>query len=583
MDPSTDVDQLWTSLGRFGKFQMSQLMIIWITYIAAGFQLLNVVFIGFRPSNKCAPVENVSTLSTSVPDGANLFVTYDKCSLNLYQNLTNGSLFLEEIDCPNGYSYSMAEDATFVTEFDLVCGRSGLTELTQTMTMAGQGIGAMLVSSLADRFGRKTVHICSHLAVYMLGFGIAFAPNYTVLLILRFIIGAVQQGLGMAGAVMALEWVPTNSRYVVEVVGLLFWSTGICLIAFISYLLQDFSWRYLQIAFTLLSSYSLIQYWIQEESVRWLLMNGKTKEAERIVRRAAKWNNMKYEDIIEKATRKSSEAEGMLNGETQKDGTIEMEKNDQETKMTMETRVSCENDQTAKPQTKDFVVEHYSILTILKTRRLLVNSMILWFSWIVITLTYYALTLTSTTLAGNKYLNFFLSGAVEYISCFVEVFMLQRIGRRPIIVVLHVITGAALVAATLLSHFSNGNTSMTTASVVFSLTGKMAITAAFSVIFLFTPELYPTNLRSVGIGFSSAMARIGSMLAPFAGLLALYNPWAPGTISAILCFVVAVIVLYLPETRGVELPTNLDALNAWYKANAGAKRFPRRKQEKLIK
>lgn len=69
------------------------------------------------------------------------------------------------------------------------------------------------------------------------------------------------QGLGMAGAVMALEWVPTNSRYVVEVVGLLFWSTGICLIALISYLLQDFSWRYLQIAFTLLSSYSLIQYW----------------------------------------------------------------------------------------------------------------------------------------------------------------------------------------------------------------------------------------------------------------------------------------------------------------------------------
>lgn len=68
------------------------------------------------------------------------------------------------------------------------------------MTMAGQGIGAMLVSSLADRFGRKTVHICSHLAVYMLGFGIAFAPNYTVLLILRFIIGAVQQVSGITNA-----------------------------------------------------------------------------------------------------------------------------------------------------------------------------------------------------------------------------------------------------------------------------------------------------------------------------------------------------------------------------------------------
>jgi hypothetical protein len=69
------------------------------------------------------------------------------------------------------------------------------------------------------------------------------------------------QGLAMSGAVMSLEWVPTNSRYLVEVVGLLFWSTGICLIAFIGYLLQDYSWRYLQIALTLFSSYSLIQYW----------------------------------------------------------------------------------------------------------------------------------------------------------------------------------------------------------------------------------------------------------------------------------------------------------------------------------
>ena len=69
------------------------------------------------------------------------------------------------------------------------------------------------------------------------------------------------QGIAMAGTVLALEWVPTNSRYLVEVVGLLFWSTGICLMALVGYLLQDYSWRYLQIALTLFSSYSLIQYW----------------------------------------------------------------------------------------------------------------------------------------------------------------------------------------------------------------------------------------------------------------------------------------------------------------------------------
>jgi predicted MFS family arabinose efflux permease len=61
------------------------------------------------------------------------------------------------------------------------------------MTMAGQGFGAMFASSLADRFGRKTINLCCHLAVSAVGIAIAFAPNYTVLLTLRFIMGAIQQ------------------------------------------------------------------------------------------------------------------------------------------------------------------------------------------------------------------------------------------------------------------------------------------------------------------------------------------------------------------------------------------------------
>jgi hypothetical protein len=110
-------------------------------------------------------------------------------------------------------------------------------------------------------------------------------------------------------------------------------------------------------------------------------MNGKTKEAERIVRKAARWNNMKYEDIIEKAARKSSEAEKMLIGETQKNGAIEMDEYNREGNATVETAIVCENDHSEKQQTKEFAVEHYTILTILKTRRLCVNSMILWLSW----------------------------------------------------------------------------------------------------------------------------------------------------------------------------------------------------------
>lgn len=41
------------------------------------------------------------------------------------------------------------------------------------------------------------------------------------------------------------------------------------------------------------------------------------------------------------------------------------------------------------------------------------------------------------------------------------------------------------------------NSNFETASVVFSFIGKFGITGSFSTIFLWTPELYPTNLRYV--------------------------------------------------------------------------------------
>ena len=46
MDPSTNVDEIWTALGRFGRFQVCQLLLCWVTILSACFQLLNVVFIG---------------------------------------------------------------------------------------------------------------------------------------------------------------------------------------------------------------------------------------------------------------------------------------------------------------------------------------------------------------------------------------------------------------------------------------------------------------------------------------------------------------------------------------------------------
>lgn len=85
------------------------------------------LFSGYRPTFQCAPIENLTLLSAQFPGDADIFVTYDKCSVNIYRNNTNGSVLLEERNCPNGYSYSTPKVATFVTEVDQFIGEYFLT------------------------------------------------------------------------------------------------------------------------------------------------------------------------------------------------------------------------------------------------------------------------------------------------------------------------------------------------------------------------------------------------------------------------------------------------------------------------
>ncbi len=52
---------------------------------------------------------------------------------------------------------------------------------------------------------------------------------------------------------------------------------------------------------------------------------------------------------------------------------------------------------------------------------------------------------------------------------------------------------------------------------IMSQIGKFFVTMAFAVIYVYAAELYPTVVRSTGMGMSSLMARIGAILAPAVG------------------------------------------------------------------
>nr|XP_022330335.1 solute carrier family 22 member 5-like [Crassostrea virginica] len=263
------------------------------------------------------------------------------------------------------------------------------------------------------------------------------------------------------------------------------------------------------------------------------MANGRLDEAEKVVRKAAKMNKLSFESVISKVKAKMEELESL-----------------KEDKVVVD-KISTNPD-----------------ITIVAVS----NS-----------LTYYGLNLTSPTLYGDRFLNFFFLGVIEYASAITEYLLLNRIGRKKTLFYLMALAGVSPLIATLISTFRGTSVSLGYLSTCMVLLGKYGISGAFSSIFLYTSALYPTNLRNSGYGYASVFARVGSVLAPFSSTFHSYVSWGPGVVFSIMCFLSTIMTCHLPETRDHELPTTIEELKMWYKTHSGVKMSGKKLENGTVK
>ncbi|KAM7369017.1 hypothetical protein PAMP_013316 [Pampus punctatissimus] len=87
------------------------------------------------------------------------------------------------------------------------------------------------------------------------------------------------------------------------------------------------------------------------------------------------------------------------------------------------------------------------------------------------------------------------------------------------------------------------------------------ISGGYQVAFVYTPEVYPTATRALGMGTSSAMSRLGSLITPFVAQVMLRaSVYLTLTAYCVCCLLACVASLILPiETLGRSLEeSNLD-------------------------
>ncbi|XP_033124176.1 organic cation transporter protein-like [Anneissia japonica] len=169
-----------------------------------------------------------------------------------------------------------------------------------------------------------------------------------------------------------------------------------------------------------------------------------------------------------------------------------------------------------------------------------------------IVLVYYGLTYGVEGLNVNVYIGTFLGGLTEAFAYLFTWFIIQKFGRR-LMLGGTLMTGgiACFVNIWIPSSFVELRTAT-------AMIGKFFITSAFSIVYIYTVELFPTDIRTFGLGFCSSVSRVAGVLAP--QILFLQKLWThlPLVAFSVTSVTAGLFAFLLPETLNVPLPQTIE-------------------------
>uniref|UniRef100_A0AAV2J2A8 Solute carrier family 22 member 3 n=1 Tax=Knipowitschia caucasica TaxID=637954 RepID=A0AAV2J2A8_KNICA len=365
-------------------------------------------------------------------------------------------------------------------------------------------------------FGRRLSFLVCNLLSLISSAAIALTPQFLIVLLLRVILGLGTKGSWMTGYILLTEMVGLEQRRLVGILYQMVISLGIVAMVMLAYFLPD--WRWIQAVCAAPYALFLFYYWFVPESPRWLLSQNRISEALEITEKIAKENK---QELSEKTT-KSFEA------------------------LTEEPGDS----------------PSASLLDLFRTPNMRKHTFIFMFNWFCSALVYQGLIMRVGITEGNVYIDFLISGLVEFPAAFLILFTIERIGRRLPFATANFVAGASCFIAACIPE------SMYTLKTAVVCLGRLGITMAFEIVVFVNSELYPTFVRNLGVSVCSSLCDVGGILSPFI-LYRLAAVWVelPLIIFGAIAVVAGALVLLLPETRGVPLPETIDDIE-----------FPNKKQ-----
>ncbi|KIL17494.1 hypothetical protein B4107_0372 [Bacillus safensis] len=328
----------------------------------------------------------------------------------------------------------------------------------------GQAVGAIFFGWLAERRGRVFSAKWTVFLMSIMSIACVFSGNFMALFIFRFI-----QGIGVGGEVpVAASYINELSRaqgrgrffMLYEMI----FPLGLMISAQIgAFVVPSFGWKWMFLIGGIGGLIVFVFFFMLRESPRWLISKGRLDEAEKII------------EEIEASTDKRMPVANQVSSSTEKGDWKEL------------------------------------FSTFYRKRTLVVWG--LWFSAYFVSngLNNWLPSLYNTVYhlpVGDSLRAASLTNILQTVGVFACAFLIDKVGRKRWATIAFVLTGV-LLTALWISGATSPESVIYLGSAAYGMMGTITV-----LLYLYTPEIYPTRMRVIGTAFATAWLRLASAIAP---------------------------------------------------------------------